>query len=248
MLIRTILVMSLLLIAGPTQAGNPCKENPSHYLKWTKAQVRLAKKGKANLVKLPINVPFLFACACPDIYVGAEHENANGVWLDLIGDYDPPMPTRKRQITSVVVGYFTGNSQRKKIGPGWFRVYEFEVVTGRESSRAVDMCVTLATKKAGAKLIAAKKISDKKPHAVIVASVPYFRKGKSNLTRAKSTLARLTKKGVTGLTLWPSTTFKRLSCCYYTILAGRYETKAMAVKRAKALKRKRIRAYYRRLF
>jgi hypothetical protein len=241
-------VMPLLMFAGPAHAGNPCKEKPSHYLKWTKAQVRLAKKGTANLVKLPINVPFLFACACPDVYVGAEHTNANGVWLDLTGNYDPPLPTRKRQITSIVVGYFTGNVRRKKIEQEWFRLYEFEVVTGRESSRAVDMCVTLATKKQGEKLIATKKISDKKPYGVIAASVPYFSKGKSNLKRAKSTLARLMKKGVTGLTMWPSTAFERLACCYYTILAGRYETKAMAVKRVKALKRKRMKAYYRRLF
>ena len=158
------------------------------------------------------------------------------------------MPTRSSQVTSVVAGYFTGTYRWEKFGPEKFRIYEFEVLAGWRARNAEDMCVTLATKKDSAKLLTVKPISDKRPHGVIVASVPYFRKGKPNLKGADSVLKRLAKKGVNGLTVHPSTAFARLACCYTTVLAGRYPSKKLAAKWVKELKRKRVRAYYRKLF
>ena len=91
-----------------------------------------------------------------------------------------------------------------------------------------------------------KHVDDARPYLVVAGSFAVA--GTKYLDRAKKLKRKLILDGFKDAMIHNSREFKRLSCCYRVVIAGRFRTKAEAKALVKAMRAKRYRPYVRKGF
>lgn len=219
---------------------------------WIKARARTAKKGKPELVRIPVAYRSMgWGCRCPDNYIGTGTDAAEGPWIKLVGSAGPPYDYSERLGTVVVAeGYFTGRRVEEDLRDGpdspkeWlYKLWEFKVVRMRRfrDARAADAKLHVLLDGASA----ARKVAplgDDKRWLVIVDSVRLT--DKRSARRAARVKKRLIAKGFSSAQVFDSRAAWRLFCCYRVVVAGRYATKKQARAVARRARARRFRGVY----
>lgn len=220
---------------------------------WHAAQVANAKTGKRAIVRIPlVRRSVGWGCVCPNWYVGDNPVSYGGeAWIQptfapAVADLgDEP---GRLGFVAMVEGYYTGKTEKFVWRSGkevlrTYKIAEFHVL--RRSKMADDddfqVEVLLDGPQAKARV---KPLTDDRPWLVIAHSLklssPSCTKG------AELRRKILIEKGFKDAEVIDSRSAPLLSCCFKSVLLGRFKTRAQAKALSTVAKAKKVVTYVRR--
>lgn len=221
--------------------------------RWHAAQIASAGQGQRAIVRIPmVHRSASWGCVCPDWYIGDSADtNSAGVWLEpsfAEGAADLPGKVEEAGIEVIVEGYYTGDSELMVWEAGGevretYRMAGFHVLRWRPTRAGEPAAIEVLLDGHKAKE-AVKPLRDDRPWLVIAHSLQL-----SSPTCTEGAEIRrkfLIEKGFKDTEVIDSRAAPLLSCCFKTVLLGRYKTRSEAKAVEAAAKAKKITTYVRR--
>jgi hypothetical protein len=254
--LAALLSLLALTLDGPFARAEPGPnaEDGAAVEKWIRERATAAKKGEAELVRIPITFRAMgWGCSCPAAFVGVNVGTHNGgeTWVKVVaGPYADLPGVPRLGIRLVAEGHFTGarvkEDLRGKDGPAesLYHLWELKVLRSRslrdrEGGEDSKVHVVLSGKDAKEKVAA---LSDDRPFLVVVES--FLSSEKASEKRAQVLKERLVKAGFGTAEVLDSRSAPRLFCCYRVVVSGRHKDRGEALTEAKAVRLKGFKGVY----
>ena len=186
---------------------------------WLRARVANARRNQGELVRIPVWVREAWACECPFtfLYDPSPDFYPHPIELVAVGpDIAIPEPGECGS-TIVVEGSFTGREVERygQLLP------EFNVLRMRESMRSARDLIARVLISGEEHRNAPELFADAAAYLVIVDSVN--RQSRDARERADALVQELVDAGFQSAEVFDSRQAPRLFCCYWTVVAGRFE-------------------------